>query len=56
MIRANTRGRLTAADLQLVILLLSRGSAAPAGLSGAAAGDGGARLRCSMRPICSSGC
>jgi hypothetical protein len=27
MIRANTRGRLTAADLQLVILLLSRGSA-----------------------------
>ncbi|HEX2249224.1 MAG TPA: hypothetical protein VHH32_02695 [Gemmatimonadales bacterium] len=26
MIRANTRGRLTAADLQLVILLLSRGS------------------------------
>jgi hypothetical protein len=27
MIRANTRGRLTPADLQLVILLLSRGSA-----------------------------
>jgi len=27
MIRPNTRGRLTAADLQLVILLLSRGSA-----------------------------
>ncbi len=27
MIRADTRGRLTAADLQLVILLLSRGSA-----------------------------
>jgi hypothetical protein len=27
MIRANTRGRLTAADLQLVVLLLSRGSA-----------------------------
>jgi hypothetical protein len=27
MIRANTRGRLTSADLQLVILLLSRGSA-----------------------------
>ena len=27
MIRANARGRLTAADLQLVILLLSRGSA-----------------------------
>jgi hypothetical protein len=27
MIRANTRGRLNAADLQLVILLLSRGSA-----------------------------
>jgi hypothetical protein len=27
MIRANSRGRLTAADLQLVILLLSRGSA-----------------------------
>jgi hypothetical protein len=27
MIRANTRGRLTAADLQLVILVLSRGSA-----------------------------
>ena len=27
MIRANTRGRLTAADLQLVLLLLSRGSA-----------------------------
>ena len=27
MIRANTRGRLTGADLQLVILLLSRGSA-----------------------------
>src|ERR671939_771981 len=27
MIRANTRGRLTATDLQLVILLLSRGSA-----------------------------
>src|SRR5689334_14797912 len=27
MIRANTRGRLSAADLQLVILLLSRGSA-----------------------------
>jgi hypothetical protein len=27
MIRANTRGRLTAADLQLMILLLSRGSA-----------------------------
>lgn len=27
MIRANTRGRLTTADLQLVILLLSRGSA-----------------------------
>jgi len=27
MIRANTRGRLTAADLQLTILLLSRGSA-----------------------------
>ena len=27
MIRANMRGRLTAADLQLVILLLSRGSA-----------------------------
>ena len=27
MIRANTRGRLTKADLQLVILLLSRGSA-----------------------------
>jgi hypothetical protein len=27
MIRANTRGRLTAADLQLVILLTSRGSA-----------------------------
>jgi hypothetical protein len=27
MIRANVRGRLTAADLQLVILLLSRGSA-----------------------------
>ena len=27
MIRANTRGRLTAADLHLVILLLSRGSA-----------------------------
>jgi hypothetical protein len=27
MIRANTRGRLTAADLQLVIMLLSRGSA-----------------------------
>jgi hypothetical protein len=27
MIRANTRGRLTSADLQLVVLLLSRGSA-----------------------------
>jgi hypothetical protein len=27
MIRANTRGRLTGADLQLVVLLLSRGSA-----------------------------
>ena len=27
MIRANTRGRLSAADLQLVLLLLSRGSA-----------------------------
>ena len=27
MIRANTRSRLTAADLQLVLLLLSRGSA-----------------------------
>ena len=27
MIQANTRGRLTAADLQLVVLLLSRGSA-----------------------------
>ena len=27
MIRANARGRLTAADLQLVMLLLSRGSA-----------------------------
>ncbi len=43
MIRANTRCRLSAADLQLVILLLSRGSPSPARVTRAQAGSRGAR-------------